>query len=445
MSIRILLLGLVCFSSVAAGLEIPLEPIPHEELGDWARVTLPFRLHPTTPAGADYDGPPLESELWGELSLGEANHYLLLGFQEDRGVDLWLSDDGQMEDGEEPSGEYDAEHEYVRWDVELTAEPPGGEPYPYELGIIWPEGRGYVFLEGGMPRRGKLELDGEQYTVVLLDGDLSGVFGTEHDFYAVDWTQDDVLHAEPGGHEHFLMDEPVTIEDRSFLVEEVAPDGEWMRFAPTEYEPPKTPLVPGYEAPDFTFDPFPDGPELSLSDLQGKVVLLDFWATWCVPCMDELPRLRQIHRTFGQEDFEIIGVSLDTNEETLRQVLEEYGVGWPQYFDGGGWKTEVAELYRIEATPHLILLDQEGVIHAVNPSMEELPSLIEKLLGLATGTDSEEETAEPDSDPVPDTEPVPDYEPEEDETPEPRALWPLLVALGVGVAVLAAVIISGSL
>jgi len=422
-----MLLAAVCVWGAAAALEVQLEPVAYEELGAWARVSQPLRLREEVPPTARYEGPALERELWGRFTLGKAEYVLLLGFADDGGAGLWLSDDGRIDDEDKLSGEHDAEHGYVRWEAELLSTPTSGESFPYQLSIIWPEGRGYVFLEGGQPRRGVLDLDGEQYEVALVDGEITGTFGTDRDFYAVDWTSDGVLHAEPGGHERFGMDEPLTIGERSFLVDEVSEDGTWMRFVPTEYSPPKTPLVPGYEAPDFTFEPFPQGSETSLSDLRGKVVLLDFWATWCVPCMDELPRLRRIYRAFEEEAFEIIGISLDTSAETLKRVLDEQEVEWPQYFDGAGWETQVAQLYRIEATPHLILVDPNGVIREVNPSLEELPLVIEDLLGVSIWDDAKDElddTSEDDSDSV------------ADDAPARGFIAPVLLALGIGLVIL---------
>ncbi len=427
MWIKLFLVAAACVFGAAADLEVQLEPVSYEELGDWARVAQPLRLRAEEPSGVQYEGPTLEGKLWGQLSLGKATYAMLLGFTEEGEVGLWLSDEGQLTDEDKLSGAHSAEAQYVRWEVELDSITADGEAFPYQLNIVWPEGRGYVFLEGGQPRRGTLQLDGEQYEVVLVDGEITGTYGTDRDFYAVDWTRDGVLHAEPGAHERFGMDEPLTIAERSFLVEEVEEDGTWMSFVLTEYAPPKTPLVPGYEAPGFTFEPFPDGPEISLSDLRGKVVLLDFWATWCVPCMDELPRLRQIYRAFAEEDFEIIGISLDTSGQTLRRVLDEQEVEWPQYFDGGGWETEIAELYRIEATPHLILLDQDGVIQEVNPSLDELPFLIEELLGVSVWDDAPDASAVAAED-------VPERVPEE--SSRRGFIGPVLIAVGIGLAIL---------
>ncbi len=434
MKASLLMLVVVCCSSLAVGVEVHLEPVSAAELGEWARIDLPFRLHPVTPGGASYDGPPLVSQLWGELSLGEAEYVLLLGVGDGGEVDLWVSDDGRMEEGAELVGKRGSE--YYRWDVGLIAQPSVGDPFEYELGIIWPEGRGYVFLAGGAARLGELELDGEMYSVALVDADISGEFGTDRDFYAVDWTQDGKIHADPGGHERFSLDEAVTIGEQTFLVEEIAPDGMWMKFSPTEYKAPRRPLIPGYPAPDFTFQPFRDRPQVSLSDYAGKVVLLDFWATWCVPCMEGLPRMREIYQTYLSQGFEIIGISLDTSDETLRQVLEDKEVEWVQYFDGKGWETEIAELYRVHSTPHLLLLDQDGVIHTVNPSLGELPRLIEDLLGNSAPHEADGEGTSADVEPAPDPEPEPETDLEEEEEIALQVSPLVWLALGVGVAIL---------
>ncbi len=280
--------------------------------------------------------------------------------------------------------------------------------------------------------------------MVLVDGDVLGVFGTERDFYAVDWTGDGELHAALGEHERFSMDEVLTLGDTSFVVDDVAPDGLRMRFSETDYRPPKTPLVPGSPAPDFSFRPFPDGDEISLSEFRGDVVLLDFWATWCVPCMDELPRLKQLYADYHDQGFHIVGVSLDTNEASLSQVLEEQQIDWPQYFDGGGWDTEIAQLYRVEATPHMLLLGPDGVIQEVNPPLHELPSLIEGLLGRPPMEVQavEEDPVPPEADPPPEGEPDPPSAFEEERTPGAPSVW-LWLAAGLAAALVLWTLLQG--
>ncbi len=107
------------------------------------------------------------------------------------------------------------------------------------------------------------------------------------------------------------------------------------------------------------------GDELSLEKFKGKVVLLDFWATWCGPCMRDMPEVKRIWKKYSADQFIILGINMDTNERAMRAYLEKEGIEWPQYFDGLGWNNKVASLYDVHSIPHTILIDHEGIVRAV--------------------------------------------------------------------------------
>ncbi|MEZ5277798.1 MAG: TlpA disulfide reductase family protein [Opitutaceae bacterium] len=109
-----------------------------------------------------------------------------------------------------------------------------------------------------------------------------------------------------------------------------------------------------------------DGEPLALDDFRGKVVLLDFWATWCQPCLIELPNVIQAYQDFHADGFEIIGISLDSSRERLEGFIESNQMVWPQYFDGKGWMNALAQKYAVQSIPATYLLDGEGVIIAKN-------------------------------------------------------------------------------
>ncbi|HAF70345.1 MAG: Alkyl hydroperoxide reductase/ Thiol specific antioxidant/ Mal allergen [Acetothermia bacterium 64_32] len=365
--------------NLALGVE--LSPVAPEALGDWSQPTSPFRLGPTPPREVRYEGPTLSLILWGDVALGQASYAIALGVSQTGTPGLWvdLNRDNLIETEELASG--GRGDGFYLWQLSLEAAPPTGTPYPYQLTILWPEGRGYVYLIGGAPRSGLLALEGEEHTFALVDADLNGVFGTEGDFYAVDIDGDGELAGGADGHEHFSITEPFTVGEKSYRLAWVAPDGSSVELSQTEYVPPKLPLTPGHPAPDFSFVPLRGGGKLSLSDLRGKVVLLDFWATWCGPCMEELPNVISIYQEFHDQGLEIIGISLDTSESQLRQVLQEKGMSWPQYFDGKGWENEIALLYRVFGIPATFLLDREGIIRYRDLRGQELKEKVAELLG----------------------------------------------------------------
>ena len=134
----------------------------------------------------------------------------------------------------------------------------------------------------------------------------------------------------------------------------------------------------GKKAIDFNVKDL-DGNDLSLEQYRGTVVLLDFWAVWCGPCIAEMPNVKGVYEKYKDANFQIIGISLDESRATLVGYLEKEGITWPQVFDGNGWKNQVAQMYGISAIPHMYLIDGEGVIRtsdvrgsALEPAVAEL-------------------------------------------------------------------------
>ncbi|MEW6128437.1 MAG: thioredoxin-like domain-containing protein [Acidobacteriota bacterium] len=107
------------------------------------------------------------------------------------------------------------------------------------------------------------------------------------------------------------------------------------------------------------------GEELSLAGYRGKVILLDFWATWCGPCIVEMPNVKATWEKYKNDNFVIIGISLDRNKKAFDQYVKTEGLTWPQYFEGTGWDNKIVELYGVHAIPYTVLIDQRGVIRAV--------------------------------------------------------------------------------
>lgn len=124
-----------------------------------------------------------------------------------------------------------------------------------------------------------------------------------------------------------------------------------------------------------------DGQEISLSDYagKGKIVLVDFWASWCPPCIAELPHIVKIYEKYKDKGFEIVGVSLDEDKDAWETATKEYGVVWPQFSNLKGWDEPAARAYNVQSIPHTILLDKDGIIidkdlrsEALNKKLEEL-------------------------------------------------------------------------
>lgn len=139
-------------------------------------------------------------------------------------------------------------------------------------------------------------------------------------------------------------------------------------------------LAVGSEAPDFA-QARPDGSVLKLSDLRGKVVLIDFWASWCKPCRRENPSVVAAYNKYKDKGFEILGVSLDKDKGRWLQAVEQDGLLWPQVSDLRAWQNAVAQQYGVTSIPFTVLVDQEGKILATKLRGAALERKLEELFG----------------------------------------------------------------
>lgn len=122
--------------------------------------------------------------------------------------------------------------------------------------------------------------------------------------------------------------------------------------------------VGGY-APDFTLAT-PDGKTVSLSQFRGKVLLLDFWATWCGPCLREMPNVIEIYKKYHSKGLEILGVSLDeeNSADKWRQMIKDRGMNWSHGSSLKGWDCPVARMFNVTAIPRMYIIDKDGKIIA---------------------------------------------------------------------------------
>ncbi|MEJ1972741.1 MAG: TlpA disulfide reductase family protein [Lacunisphaera sp.] len=125
-----------------------------------------------------------------------------------------------------------------------------------------------------------------------------------------------------------------------------------------------------------------DGRAVDVAAMRGKVILIDFWATWCGPCVAELPFVKAAYAKYRDRGFEVIGVSLDFAKDRQKVVdfCRKEGLTWPQAFDGKGFQGEFPSKYGILSIPHTFLLDQEGRIVTSDTSGEKLEMAVRQLL-----------------------------------------------------------------
>jgi peroxiredoxin len=125
-----------------------------------------------------------------------------------------------------------------------------------------------------------------------------------------------------------------------------------------------------------------DGTALTLADLKGKWVLLDFWATWCLPCRQQVPHLQAVHKAYGsRRDFVMISISLDDDEQALRKFIQENSLDWHQVFGEKGGARKAADAYGASAIPLTVILNPQGDIEAVDPPGSTLKETVGRFLG----------------------------------------------------------------
>jgi peroxiredoxin len=121
----------------------------------------------------------------------------------------------------------------------------------------------------------------------------------------------------------------------------------------------------GQQAPEISL-PDTEGKTVTLSSFRGKYVLVDFWASWCVPCRNENPNVVEAYNQFKGENFTVLGVSLDKNRDAWKRAIVEDNLDWTHISDLKYWQSEVVPLYRIQSIPFNVLVDPAGKVVAEN-------------------------------------------------------------------------------
>lgn len=259
-----------------------------------------------------------------------------------------------------------------------------------------------VYPEGGEPDR--IFLYVENSPIVLADGKASGspnndfMRGMEKAGDSVDRNDSD----SPGKIHQALLDYTLSnpdVEAAAFMFHAFSRQATYQelldgfsRFTPRvqncylaerlrEDLAARKVTAPGLPAPDFTL-PGLDGASVALSSLRGSVVLIDFWASWCKPCRESMPGLKDLYAKYHAKGFEILGVSVDSDADAWRKAVDDVAGPWIHVLDASQGKnksTMAAELYGVRAVPTFFLVDREGRIVG-KPDHDALPAELTRLL-----------------------------------------------------------------
>mgnify|MGYP000863209389 CR=1 FL=1 len=239
-------------------------------------------------------------------------------------------------------------------------------------------------------REGDVTLAEKPYHIMLADDRNTGSFDSARAGALVNLYIDlDRNNAFDPRTEVYDISQPFAINGQAFEVKEVAPLGASLRIVPSdkvveELHPPADLRVGGH-ASSFTGST-PAGKVVKFpEDYRGKLVLLDFWATWCQPCLMEMPNVVNAKKKFGERGFEVLGISLDQKnaEKKIADTTARLEMDWPQLYDGGYWTSRVPQMYQIASIPAAFLVDGEtGKIVAMGKEVrgEALMETVEREL-----------------------------------------------------------------
>lgn len=355
----------------------------------------------------------LEAPLYGTLpTLGGDKFHVVIDEPEGKPARLFVDSNGNGDLTDDPAAE---------WKAGDAGETPDGKKLVMMSGsmtIRLGEGRNVTInayrFDKHDPRRaalastllfypdyaeeGKATIGGKEYSVMLLDRGATGDFrgktvdgADENASSGISITIDRNANGKIDTRgEEYDAGKPFTIDGVTYEIRDMAQDGHAFKVVKSDKTVPEISLPPdhsvGKKVTAFTAPLFESGKEVKFpQDYKGKVVMLDFWATWCGPCMGEVPGLVAAYKKYHPRGFEVLGVSLDQKDqgEKLKKVTGEKGMTWPQVYDGGYWKARIAEMYVIQSIPAAYLVDGDtGEILASGGSLRgaKLDETIEKAL-----------------------------------------------------------------
>jgi len=222
-------------------------------------------------------------------------------------------------------------------------------------------------------RSGAMRIGGQSYHVMLYDPTASGDFRGRAVKLLIDLNADGIFNPD---HETADAALPFSIAGKAWQIEAMTPLGDTFRLVKSQ-KPGKLLAAPpdlrvGKQAPSFTATDMDGKPLAFPSGFAGRVIMLDFWATFCEPCMQEMPGLVAAYAGYGRKGFEVLGISVDAKDQAaqVRTVMKEKGMVWPEVYEGASWESSVARMYVVDEIPTAYLVDGDtGRILATGDSL----------------------------------------------------------------------------
>jgi thiol-disulfide isomerase/thioredoxin len=372
----------------------------------------PQRLNLSADKPADLKkAPPMTSALYGQVPFG-GRQYLLAVDEPDAGdAKLYVDSNGNGDLTDDPA---------AKWEKKQSDGPNGAKLTMYNGKFQLPLGGaadaplvslGAYRFDRNDPNRAQLKTTLLYYSDYVYEGDVT-IAGAKHKALLADPSARGEFSAAAGPNaatllidrnddgrfsgrsETFDASKPFNVGGATWSMAFPGDAGAPLKLAPSAEQVAEIPLPPKHTV-GATITPFKatrmDGKPVDFpADYKGKLVMLDFWATWCGPCMMEVPGLVSAYNKHHPDGLEILGISLDQEkaEDAIKKVTSEKGMTWPQVYDGKAWDAEVAQRYGIEGIPAAYLVDGDtGEILAAGESLrgDQLDKTLQAALAKKTG------------------------------------------------------------
>lgn len=238
------------------------------------------------------------------------------------------------------------------------------ENRPFVLSYMADEGLISLGLAYNEYLTGVWSTDSFSFDVALLESSYKAQHKTNpYTMLLIDLNKDGYFDSEDGSNEAYKTNELFNISGITWEIDSLYTDGSFIQLVkPDTSVLPITALRSGERAPNFSATTI-NGTNIELKDFQGKYVLIDFWGTWCGPCIDEIPNLKKAYNEYNSKGFEIIGIATDDNATRVKDFVEENDLQWPQIFEEHlSEEAIINNLYDVQGYPQQYLVGPDGTI-----------------------------------------------------------------------------------
>ena len=276
------------------------------------------------------------------------------------------------------------------------------ENYGIKVYSIQSNGSRMISYEVLSGRTGMIKSGNFDVGLLVIDGNCNGIFNDSSDIVLIDRDLDGKIDST--AEQRIGLLEELHLPGAIYKIKEIDPAGrnvilELVRLTPetaikdekklladitesntiTSSKKEKGKFAVGKPSPRIRYKSVDNKPVM-IDKMKGKVVLVDFWATWCGPCTAEMPTVISAHEQLHDSGFEIIGISLDKDRDAMVKYINENNMAWPQFYDGKGWDNRIAKLLGIKSIPATVLVDKKGVVRFIDLRGERMIEAAKQLL-----------------------------------------------------------------